>query len=111
MTIYCFDTDVLSAVLRPRPPMDLVRRLAVLPPDQQATTTITMAELLYGAEKKGSARLRTQVRELLTGAVQIVPFDEISAEAYATLRTMLETTGAHWPNPTFGSLRSRSRMA
>jgi tRNA(fMet)-specific endonuclease VapC len=99
MTTYCFDTDVLSEVLRPRPPMELVRRLATLPPDQQATTTITMAELLYGALKKGSARLSGQVRELLIGAVRIVSFDEVSAEVYAALRTTLESTGRPLAEP------------
>jgi tRNA(fMet)-specific endonuclease VapC len=79
--------------------MELVRRLATLPPDQRATTTITMAESLYGAQKKGSARLSAQVRELLIGAVRIVSFDEVSAEAYAELRTTLESTGRPLAEP------------
>ena len=56
MTGYCFDTDVLSAVLRRDPPMHLIRRLAMTPPSDQATTAITMGELLYGAVKKRESR-------------------------------------------------------
>ena len=48
--MYCFDTDVLSAVLRRDPPLRLIRRLASVPAEQQFTTSITLGELLYGAE-------------------------------------------------------------
>jgi tRNA(fMet)-specific endonuclease VapC len=99
MTTYCFDTDVLSAVLRRDPPMHLVRRLARTPPEQQATTTITMGELLYGAAKKGSERLAERVRELLTGAVRIVPFDEGAATRYGSLRAELEAAGRTLSEP------------
>ena len=99
MTTYCFDTDVLSAVLRRDPPMHLIRRLARTPAAEQATTTITMGELLYGAAKKGSPKLVGRVRDLLAGAVTILPFDQPSAEAYGSLRAELEASGRPLAEP------------
>ena len=55
--MYCFDTDVLSATMRREPDLALIRRLAQLPPSEQFTTAITLGELLYGAERRGSDRL------------------------------------------------------
>lgn len=46
MTVYCFDTDVVSATMRRDPPLDLVRRLAAVPPEEQCITSITLGELL-----------------------------------------------------------------
>lgn len=43
MSVYCFDTDVLSATLWQRPPASLIRRLAHVSPEDQATTSITVA--------------------------------------------------------------------
>jgi hypothetical protein len=60
--MYCFDTDVLSAVLRRDPPLHLIRRLAQVPPTDQATMTISLGELLYGAAKRGSERTPTPPR-------------------------------------------------
>ena len=48
MTGYCFDTDILSATIRPAPPLHLIRRLATVPPQEQFTTSITVGEMIYG---------------------------------------------------------------
>ena len=99
MTTYCFDTDVLSAVLRRDPPMHVVRRLAATSASQQATTAITLGELLYGAAKRGSAPLARRIRGLLAGAVTILPFDERAAETYGRLRAELESRGRPLAEP------------
>jgi predicted nucleic acid-binding protein len=99
VTAYCFDTDVLSAVLRRDPPLGLVRRLARVPPADQTTTAITVGELLYGAARRGSPNLTRRVRELLESAVTIVPFDRRAAELYAELRAELEREGRRLDEP------------
>jgi tRNA(fMet)-specific endonuclease VapC len=96
---YCFDTDVLSAVMRRDPPMHLVRRLAATPPDEQATTAVTLGELLYGAAKRGSRSLAARVRDLVTGALVVLPFDEPAAEVYGALRASLEAAGTRLAEP------------
>jgi tRNA(fMet)-specific endonuclease VapC len=97
--MYCFDTDVLSAVLRREPPLALLRRLAQVPPIEQATTTITLGELLYGAARRGSERLLERVREVLTMAAVILPFDAEAAELYGPLRADLERQGKRLDEP------------
>jgi len=96
---YCFDTDVLSAVMRPAPPLHLIRRLAQIPAEEQFTTAVTLGELLYGASRRGSARLAERIRELVQFAVAILPFDEAAAEVYGPLRARLESDGRLLPEP------------
>lgn len=99
MSGYCFDTDVLSAVMRRDPPLALVRRVALVPPDRQATTAITVGELVYGAARRGSPSLVQRLRELLESAVVIVPFDRRAAELYGELRALLERQGRRLDEP------------
>jgi tRNA(fMet)-specific endonuclease VapC len=97
--VYCFDTDVLNATMRREPDLALVRRLAQLPPSEQFTTAITLGELLYGAERRGSDRLRQTVRELVAGALTVLPFDDAAAEVYGPLRAQLESSGEPLAEP------------
>lgn len=97
--MYCFDTDVLSAVIRRDPPLHLIRRLAQTPPEQQFTTAITLGELLYGAARRGSSTLTDKVRQVLSGALTILPFDDHAAEVYGPLRARLEAEGRRLDEP------------
>jgi tRNA(fMet)-specific endonuclease VapC len=97
--MYCFDTDILSTVLKRNPPLPLIRRLAQIRPEEQFTTSITLAELLYGASKKGSARLLARVRDIVHQAAQVLPFDELAAEVYGPLRAGLESKGIPLDEP------------
>jgi predicted nucleic acid-binding protein len=97
--VYCFDTDTLSAVIRRDPPLSLIRRLAQTPPEEQFTTAITLGELLYGAAKRGSATLTRKVRELVIGALPVLPFDDRAAEVYGPLRAGLEADGRRLDEP------------
>jgi tRNA(fMet)-specific endonuclease VapC len=97
--MYCFDTDVLSATMRPNPPLALVRRLAALPVAEQHTTAITVGELLYGVAKTPRSEIVGRIRTLLESAVTVLPFDAAAAAAYATLRTGLERAGRPLDDP------------
>lgn len=97
--MYCFDTDVLSAVIKPQPPMHLIRRLARLAPTDQFTTAITVGELLYGAARRGSEPLTARVRALVESAQVVLPFDGDAAERYGPLRAELEAAGRPLAEP------------
>lgn len=97
--MYCFDTDVLSAVLRKEPPLRLIRRLAQVPADEQFITSITLGELLYGASKRGSLDLAQRVRVLVLRAAAVLPFDAAAAEIYGPLRSSLEAMGRRLDEP------------
>lgn len=97
--MYCFDTDILSATIRREPSLALIRRLAQLPPSEQFTTAITLGELLYGAARRNSQKLTSQVGDLLQGAITILPFDDSAAEIYGQLRAHLESDGKPLAEP------------
>jgi tRNA(fMet)-specific endonuclease VapC len=97
--MFCFDTDVLSAVMGKSPSLPLIRRLARTPPEHQFTTAVTLGELLYGAARRGSAKLEREVRELVVGALPVLPFDAAAAEVYGPLRARLEGEGRRLDEP------------
>lgn len=58
-----------------------------------------MGELLYGAARRESKQLSRQVRDLISGALTILPFDEHAAEVYGSLRAQLESDGEPLAEP------------
>lgn len=97
--MFCFDTDVLSAVVRRDPPLHLIRRLARTAPTEQCTTAVTLGELLYGVARRGSAVLAARVQALIESAGPVLPFDEVAARRYGDLRASLEREGRRLAEP------------
>ena len=70
-----------------------VRRKVAKKQNAVSISVLTLAEALFGARKKNSQRLESLVgmfRELFP----VVPWSENAAEAYALIRTQLETSGS-----------------
>ena len=85
------DTDMFSFVVDGRHPE--VRRKVAKKQNAVSISVLTLAEALFGARKKNSQRLESLVgmfRELFP----VVPWSENAAEAYALIRTQLETSGS-----------------
>jgi tRNA(fMet)-specific endonuclease VapC len=99
VTVYCFDTDILAAALLREPPMQLVRRLARTPGEQQCTTAISVAEIAYAATRNGDDDVTSQVRDLIAAATTVLPFDHEAAEVYGTLRAQLDRLGVRLDEP------------
>lgn len=95
---YLFDTDTISAVLRPRPDLAIARRLAATPPNEQFTSAITLGELLFGALRRGRSDLLERI-EAIAERVPVLPFHEASASTYAALRAELERRGTPLAEP------------
>jgi tRNA(fMet)-specific endonuclease VapC len=96
---YCLDTDVLSATMRPNPPLHLIRRLALVPREDQCTTAINLGELTYGSAGRGSGDLAALVLELVRGGGRVLPFDRRAAQIYGPLRARLEREGRRLEEP------------
>ncbi|MGH3684144.1 MAG: hypothetical protein ACRDQ9_18620 [Pseudonocardiaceae bacterium] len=47
------DTGILSATIRPAPPLHLIRWLATVLPQEQFITSIAVGGLIYGARRVG----------------------------------------------------------
>ena len=77
----------------------MIRRVAAAPTEGQFTTSITLGELLFGAAKRGSAALAERIRDLIIGAITVIPFDVQAAEVYGALRAQLESRGQRLDEP------------
>ena len=97
--MYCFDTDVLSSILRREPSVDVIRRIALVPTGAQFTTSITLGELVYGALRRKSPPLAARIRDLVGGAITVLPFDADAAQTYGALRAELESEGRRLDEP------------
>jgi tRNA(fMet)-specific endonuclease VapC len=88
---YLLDTNIVSDLVR-NPQGSITQRIRNVGERQVCTSIIVAAELRYGAEKKGSPRLTTQLAAVL-GALEILPFDAPADRNYGLLRARLEQGG------------------
>jgi hypothetical protein len=103
---YLFDTDTISAVLRPRPDLGVARRLATVAADEQFTSAITLGELLFGALRRQRADLLERI-QAIADTVPVLPFHE-AAGSLAAVRGRAPDTLADAVPPI--SLASRLRQ-
>jgi len=92
--MYLFDTDIITHIFKQRPSGSLLKRLASVPRQEQHISTVTIAEIVYGAFK--SSRPQHHLRnleEVLLPAVNIVGFDARAAYICGDLRARLERAG------------------
>ncbi len=89
---YLLDTNVWIIYLKDPDSKIRHRLLSVLPKDI-VTCSIVLAELLHGAEKYGNSVKRVATVRTMLAPFQCLPFDEIDAARYATLRHTLEIRG------------------
>jgi predicted nucleic acid-binding protein len=83
------DTNVVSEFMRPSASPRVSISISRYPADELHSTSITLAEILYGIEALPAGKRKS---ELLAGANQlfkvvlldrILPFDDLAAEAFA----------------------------
>jgi tRNA(fMet)-specific endonuclease VapC len=92
LTRFLLDTNILSDLVR-NPQGRVAARIAEVGDDAICTSIIVAAELRFGAAKKGSERLTTQLERILA-AIDIQPFEAPADVAYGRLRAQLEAAGA-----------------
>ena len=85
------DTNIVSELIR-RPTGAIAQRAAALEPGSVAISIIVAAELRYGAERRRSARLSSQVEAVLS-AIDTLPLSEPTDEHYGSIRSELERAG------------------
>lgn len=92
--MYLFDTDVLTNIVKPRPAKPLLERLKHTPNAEVYTSTITISEIVYGAEKSQRPEYHLQqLEEVLLPAVNVVGFDVKAAYVCGRVRGQLEKAG------------------
>jgi len=89
---YMLDTHVVSHIMQGRD-TDLLARLTQLPVGQVVMSSVTLAELEYGLQRKGQpVRLRNALVQVLL-RMDVLPWDENVATCYGELCATLEAQG------------------
>jgi tRNA(fMet)-specific endonuclease VapC len=89
---YLLDTNVISHIMQGRDAL-LLARLTQVPVGQAVISSITLAELEYGLNRKGQpVRLRNALTQVLL-RMDVLPWDEAVATCYGELCATLETQG------------------
>jgi predicted nucleic acid-binding protein len=97
--VIILDTNVLSEALKPVPSDTVLRWLAAQSPSAVFTTTITLAEVLYGVETlprgKRQTRLLAAVEKMFAEEFEgrILPFDEDAARVFPGIVASRNTAG------------------
>jgi tRNA(fMet)-specific endonuclease VapC len=86
------DTNICIFVIRQKPPV-VVQRFMQFAMDELCISTITLAELRYGADKSGNATKNHTALDSFLAPLAIVDFDPECAEHYGRIRSHLERLG------------------
>jgi tRNA(fMet)-specific endonuclease VapC len=87
---FLLDTDSVSFALRGHG--DVATRIRERKPSELCISAITLAELRYGADRKGSRRLHSLI-DTFAAAVEILPFEEVAAAEFGRLGSILAERG------------------
>lgn len=87
---HMLDTNIVSHLFKRHP--GVVNRMAHLAPADVCISSITEAELLYGADKKQSSGLKETIRKFLS-TITICDWDSDAAATYGKLRADMEKRG------------------
>ena len=89
---YLLDTNTASYIIKGTP-AQVRQRMLTIPMAEVALSTITEAELRFGATRRPQlSRISIRVDEFLK-AIEILPWDSNAAQEYAMLRPTLEREG------------------
>jgi tRNA(fMet)-specific endonuclease VapC len=89
---YLLDTNVISHIMQGRD-TQLLARLAKLPMGQVAISSVTLAEIEYGIQRRGQPMaLRNALTQVLLH-MDVLPWDATAATCYGEMCSSLESQG------------------
>ena len=91
MLKYMLDTNMVIYTIKNRP--EKVREAFTLHEGQTCISSVTLGELIYGAEKSSQIERNLSVIEGLAARLEVMPFDEKAAAHFGQLRTELAKAG------------------
>ena len=86
------DTDTCIHLIRYKPGA-MIQRLRRYTPGDVGISSITMAELFFGAAKGQHQERNKAALDDFTAPLEIAPFDAAAAVTYGTVRAMLDIRG------------------
>ncbi len=106
MPAYMLDTDTVSFALRGRG--GAASRLLEHRPSEICISSITLAELRFGAEARRSRKLHALI-DTFVGSVTVIPFDQLAADRFAPVAAALARRGK--PIGTFDTLMAAHALS
>ena len=91
MPAYMLDTDTVSFALRGHG--RVADRLLDHRPSELSISSITLAELRYGAERRGAQKLHHLI-DTFVAPLAVLPFDASAAGGFGTLAALLARQGS-----------------
>ncbi len=89
--LYMLGTDICSYLIKGIS-LQLLNNLNIHSRDKLAISSITYAELMFGAERVNSIRIKDKIEAILQ-KVEIIEFAEEAAKEYSNIRAILERNG------------------
>ena len=91
MLKYLLDTNIVIYVIKRRPPeaLEIFNRHH----GHMAISTVTLAELVHGAEKSSDVARNIRVVEDFASRLAVLPYDDKAAWQYGQIRAALERIG------------------
>jgi len=91
---YLFDTDLISVLMKGRASARLLARLAAVGAENQAISSITVLEIVYGSYKTADPqRFLSLFEEKVLPNVVVLPFDDTAARLAGRIRAEQEASG------------------
>jgi tRNA(fMet)-specific endonuclease VapC len=89
---YVLDTNICIALIRQKPDK-LIKRLTSHKPGDVGISTITVAELVHGAQKSNQTDQNMAALDQFLLSLEVADFDQGAAVIYGQLRSHLEKQG------------------
>lgn len=89
---YMLDTNICIGLIRQKP-QKLIRRLTRCEPGEVGVSSITIAELAFGANKSNQIEQNLSALEQFLLPIEIADFDQQASAAYGAIRAYLEHEG------------------
>jgi tRNA(fMet)-specific endonuclease VapC len=86
------DTNICIYIIKRRP-QSVLDRFSAFPVGDIGISSITLAELEYGAAKSAQPKKNREALEEFVSPLDIATFDRDAAEAYGRIRAVLERKG------------------
>jgi tRNA(fMet)-specific endonuclease VapC len=90
--MWMLDTDICIALIKRQPP-ELITKLKKHKPGEVAISAITLAELRFGVSKSTQLEKNRAALDQFLLPLEILTFDDVSAECYGHVRASLEAAG------------------
>ena len=88
---YLLDTNIISDLMK-NPQGEVAKRIAQVGEDAICTSIIVAAELEFGTQEKGSAKLQERLSVILS-AIDVLALEKPAEQKYGQVRHVLEKQG------------------